>query len=229
MDYERHHRPSFTELELTLDEGDEVRTEAGSMVSHSDGVTVETRAEGGLLSSLKRSVLGGESFFVNTFEAERPGTLTLAPALPGDIVQYELRDESLFVQSSSFLAAETGVDLDTKFGGSRSFFGGEGLFLLELSGRGLTFLSSYGAISVVSLDPGERHVVDTGHVVAFEDTVDFSVERVGGLKSTLFSGEGLVCEFEGPGNIWTQSRSPDAFLAWLIPNLPSNGAGNGSA
>jgi len=222
MEHEIRHRPSFALLELSLDRGEAVSAEAGAMVTHSDGIDIETSANGGLMSSLKRSVLGGESFFMNTFTATEPGTVSLAPPLPGDLAHHELTNETLYVQSSSFIAAAPGIDIDTEFGGGRTFFGGEGLFLLELSGTGPAFLSSYGAIEEVTLDPGERYVVDTGHIVAFEETVDFSVRKVGGLKSTLLSGEGLVCEFTGTGTIWVQSRSPDAFLSWLIPQLPSN-------
>ena len=222
MEHEIRHRPSFALLELSLDRGEAVSAEAGAMVTHSDGIDIETSANGGLMSSLKRSVLGGESFFMNTFTATEPGTVSLAPPLPGDLAHHELTNETLYVQSSSFIAAAPGIDIDTEFGGGRTFFGGEGLFLLELSGTGPAFLSSYGAIEEVTLDPGERYVVDTGHIVAFEEGVDFSVRKVDGLKSTLLSGEGLVCEFTGTGTIWVQSRSPDAFLSWLIPQLPSN-------
>ena len=222
MDADIRHRPSFALLELTLAAGETVVAEAGAMVSHSDGVAVETNANGGLLGSLKRSVLGDESFFMNTFTAEQAGTLTLAPPLPGDIETRELTAETLYVQSGSYLAAHPDIDVDTEFGGSRSFFGGEGLFLLKLTGTGPAYLTSYGAIESVELGPGEHYTVDTGHIVAFEETASFSVRQVGGLKSTLFSGEGLVCAFEGPGTVWLQSRSQDAFLAWLIPKLPTS-------
>ena len=221
MEYDIKYRPSFALLELDVDPGEAVRAEAGAMVSHSEGLSVETGASGGLLGSLKRSVLGGESFFQNTFSAETAGTVTLAPPLPGDVVRQDLVDDRLLVQSGSFLAADDAIEMDTAFGGAKSFFGSEGLFLLELEGTGPAFLSSYGAIHEVDLAEGERYTVDTGHIVAFEDTADFSVERVGGLKSTLFSGEGLVCRFRGPGRVWLQSRSQDAFLAWLVPQLPS--------
>jgi len=150
-----------------------------------------------------------------------PDAVRLAPALPGDVVRYDMADERLLVQSGSFLAVDDAIELDTAFGGAKTFFGSEGLFLLELVGTGPAFLSSYGAIHAVDLDDGERYTVDTGHVVAFEDTADFTVDRVGGLKSTLFSGEGLVCRFSGPGRVWIQTRSQDAFLAWLIPQLPT--------
>ncbi|WP_121821719.1 TIGR00266 family protein [Halostella salina] len=227
MEHEVRHRPSFALLDVSLNRGESITAEAGAMVSHSDGIDITTdRGDSGLLSSVKRSVFGGESFFRNTFEATDPGNVTLAPPLPGDVVHQELQSETLYVQSGSYLAADRDIDLDTEFGGGKTFFGGEGLFLLRLTGTGDAFLSSYGAVEPVTLDPGERYVVDTGHIVAFEDQVSFDVRKVGGLKSTLFSGEGLVCEFEGQGTVWLQSRSQDAFLSWLVPQLPSGGDGD---
>jgi uncharacterized protein (TIGR00266 family) len=222
MQHEIDYGPSYALLTVSLDADESIKAEAGAMVSYSDGIEIETKASGGILGSLKRNVLGGESFFQNTFHAREAGEVTLAPALSGDIVRRDLEDEMLLVQSGSYIASSPELDLDTKFGGGRTFFGGEGLFLLKLEGTGPAFLSSYGAIHEVELAPGERYTVDTGHIVAFEESTSFDVTRVGGLKSTLFSGEGLVCEFTGPGTVWMQTRSPDAFLAWLIPNLPSN-------
>ncbi len=224
MRHEISYRPTFAQLHVSLDRGEAVRAEAGAMLSHTAGIDIETGTSGGLLGSLKRSVLGGESFFLNTFAARDPGSVTFAPRLPGDVIERDLGYEPLFVQSSSFLAGTPSVDLDTKFGGFRTFFAGEGLFLLRLTGPGSAFLSSFGAIDEVPLAAGERVVVDTGHVVAFESSVDYSVRQVGGLKSTLLSGEGLVVEFEGPGTVWTQSRSPDAFLDWIVSNVPQGGA-----
>jgi len=125
------------------------------------------------------------------------------------------------VQSGSYLAGGTDLDVDTEFGGGRTFFGGEGLFLLRASGTGPLFLSSYGVIHAVEVADERPFVVDTGHIVAFEESLDFSVRRVGGLRSTLASGEGLVCEFEGSGTVWLQSRSADALVAWLAPQMPT--------
>lgn len=224
MEFDIGHRPSYAQLSLALDAGESVRAEAGAMVSKSAHVEVETSAEGGVLKSLSRSLFGGESFFMNTFTAPDPGRIQLAPALSGDVKHHALADETLYVQSSSFLASDPSVEVDTEFGGTKTFFGGERLFLLRLSGTGPVFLSSYGAIDEHELDGIEPYVVDTGHIVAFEDSLSFDVQKVGGLKSTLFSGEGLVCEFTGEGRLWTQTRSPDAFLSWLIPKLPSRPA-----
>ncbi len=227
MEYDIRHQPSYALLNVELDQSEQIQAEAGAMVSHSDGVTVDTEAQGGIVDSLKRKALGGESFFMNTFTAQRPGEVTLAPPLPGDMVGHHLDNERLLVQSGSFVAAEPGIDIDTQFGGGRTFFGGEGLFLLDLQGVGHTFLSSFGAIERVDLGPGENYTVDTGHIVAFEGTTSFDVRKVGGLKSTLFSGEGLVCEFEGAGTVWVQTRSTDAFLSWLMPNMQSDSSDDG--
>lgn len=196
------------------------------MVSYAGDIDVTARAEGGILNSLSRSILGGESSFMNTFTTADGGTVELAPALSGDVQHHLLDDETLFVQSSSFLAADPAVDIGTEFGEAGTVFGGEGLFMPRLSGTGPAFISSYGAIETHEVEPGESLVVDTGHIVAFEETLTFDVRRVGGLRSTLFSGEGLVCEFTGEGTVWTQTRSPDAFVAWLVPKMPAQSGTN---
>jgi uncharacterized protein (TIGR00266 family) len=94
--------------------------------------------------------------------------------------------------------------------------------MLRVSGQGMAILSSYGAIHEMDLAAGERYTVDTGHLVAFSDSMGFKVRAVGGLKSTLFSGEGLVVDLTGPGKVLLQTRSTDALLSWLIPKLPKN-------
>ncbi|MDI3476449.1 MAG: hypothetical protein PWQ95_2177 [Thermococcaceae archaeon] len=219
MRYEIIHRPSFSLLEVELNEGEEIQAEAGAMVHMSPTIKLETRAKGGVFGALKRSMLGGESFFVNTFRAEDgPGSIGLAPPYMGDIEAFEL-DGTLYAQSGAFLASYGDVDIDTKWGGAKTFFGREGLFLLKMSGRGIVFLSSFGAIYKKELH-NERFIIDTGHMVAFSEGLDFNVKRVGGLKSTLFSGEGLVAEFYGTGTLYIQTRSMDSFLSWLIPHLP---------
>ena len=220
MEHEILYRPSYSLLRVSLLQGESIAAEAGAMVSMSAGIEMETAARGGVFGALKRSMLGGESFFVNTFRANQPGEVTFAPTLPGDFVAFELAGGTLFAQSGAYVACSPQIDVDTKWGGARTFFSKEGLFLLKLTGTGTVFLSSYGAIHAVDLQPGQQYIVDTGHMVAFEESVDYRVERVGGLKSTFFSGEGLVCRLTGPGRILIQTRSPDAFLAWLIPQIP---------
>jgi uncharacterized protein (TIGR00266 family) len=216
------YRPSYSLAIVSLEPGESIRAEGGAMVSMSPTISIQTKAQGGVLKSLARSVLGGESFFINTLTAAGNvgGEVTLAPSLPGDVGVVELNNQTVFVQSGSYLASSGDIDVSTSWGGAKTFFGGEGLILLRVQGSGQLITSSYGAIHEVSLAAGQQYLVDTGHVVTFEETVKFAVRRVGGLKSTLFSGEGLVVEFTGPGRITMQTRSPGAFLAWLIPQLP---------
>jgi uncharacterized protein (TIGR00266 family) len=222
MDVRVQHRPSYALAVAQLEPNEPIQVEAGSMVGMSTGVQVETKARGGLLKSLARSMLGGESFFINTYRAsERGGRVMLAPTLPGDIVVRHLEGEALLVQSGSYVASSDGVDVSTKWGGAKTFFAREGLILLKVTGAGTLVLSSYGAIEEMALAEGESFTVDTGHLVAFSDHLGFKVRRVGGLKSTLFSGEGLVVDLTGPGHFWLQTRSEDAFLTWLIPKIPN--------
>jgi len=220
MKIQVEHRPSYALGIVDLDSGESVKAESGAMVSMSGNVQVQSGIQGGLFKSALRKVLGGESFFVNTFTAAGgPGQVTFAPSLPGDVNDLELAGD-LYVQSGSYLAGDPDVDIDIKWGGARSFFASEGLFLLHLRGRGRVLLSSFGAIHRIPLDGG-RVVVDTGHVVAFDSTVDWNVRKVSGMVTSLISGEGLVCEFTGSGSVWLQTRSNQAFLDWLIPRLPT--------
>ena len=221
MEIEILYRPSYSLGMLTLAGGEEVRVEGGSMVSMSDGVVLETEATGGLLASLGRSLFGGESFFQNTFQAPAGGgRVAVAPALPGDLLALDLSQERVMVQSGSYVASELDIEVETKWSGAKTFFASEGLIMLRTSGTGKMLVSSYGAIHEMTLADGETHTVDTGHLVAFTEGIGFKVRKVGGLKSTLFSGEGLVVDLTGPGRVLLQSRSTDQFLAWLIPQLP---------
>jgi len=221
MQTEILYQPSYALCRISLRQGEKIRAESGAMVSMA-GVEVETQATGGLLKSLSRSLLGGESFFQNTFTAQIEGAeLTVAPDLPGDIAVMPLNGQELVVQSGSYLASELGITLDTKWGGARSFFGGEGLIMLRCSGTGLLVLSSYGAIHRISIPAGATYTVDTGHIVAFSGGSQYRVRKVGSWKSTIFGGEGLVVDFVGPGDLYLQTRSPEAFLGWLIPQLPN--------
>ena len=190
------------------------------MLAMSPGIAMETTTQGGVLKGLRRSVLGGESFFMNTYTAQADGAeLWLAPPLAGDVVAWPIQG-TLYVQSGSFLASSQGIEVDSKWGGSKTFFSREGLFMLKVSGQGDIVLSSYGAIHAIDLQPGQTYTVDTGHMVAWTEGVHYAVRKVGNWKSTFFSGEGFVADLTGPGRIYIQTRSQDAFLDWLIPNLP---------
>ncbi len=220
MDVEITHGPAFAQATAHLSAGETIRAEAGAMVAMSPGVDIETSTQGGFMKGLRRS-LGGESFFMNTFTASSErDAVVVAPPLPGDIVSWELANQTVFLQSGSYLASESGVDVDSKWGGSKTFFSREGLVMLKCSGTGELLVSSYGAIQQLDLADGESWVVDTGHMVGWEEGVGYEVHKVGNWKSTMLSGEGFVVRVTGPGRIYTQTRSPEALVQWIIPKLP---------
>jgi len=228
MQIEVKYQPSYSLAIIRLRPGASIQAESGAMVSMSSNIRIETGMKGGVLGAVARKLLGGESLFANTFTAEgSEGEITLAPSLPGDITSLNLDSETMYVQSGSFLASVPEIDLDLKWGGAKTFFGSEGLFLLRVTGSGPVLLSSYGAIHRVDITSSKPYVCDTGHVVAFSQGLDFSVRRVGGWKSTLLSGEGVVCDFRGTGTLYLQTRSTQAFLSWLIPRLPTGTGGGG--
>jgi uncharacterized protein (TIGR00266 family) len=212
--------PSFAMGTIRLGAGESAKVEAGAMAALSSGVEIATAAQGGLLKGLKRSMLGGESFFINTFTATTGGEISVAPKLPGDLVHLPLAGGSMLVQSGSWIASEPSVEVDTKWGGAKTFFSGEGLFMLHCSGAGDMLVSSYGAIVERQLQPGEVYTVDTGHIVAFDEAVTYAVRKVGNWKSTILGGEGLVTDFTGPGRLLLQTRSSQELLDWLTVSLP---------
>lgn len=220
MEIDLQYRPSYSLAVIKLKPDERIRAEKGAMVSMSASVSIESRAEGGLFKSLGRVVLGGESFFQNFFQASSEGgEITLAPELPGDITIVELNDNRLMIQSGSYLASEIDVDLTAKLS-MKAFMSAEGLSMLEASGRGKLLLSSYGAIFERELKDGEKYIVDTTHLVAFDASIDVMLRTAAGIKTTLLSGEGLVVELTGPGRVYIQTRSPKALIDWIIPQLP---------
>lgn len=219
---------AFALATISLDQGEAVKTEAGAMVGMSPNMQIETSGGGGggfggVMKGLKRAALGGESFFMNTYTAANgPGQLSVGPALPGDIVHRVLDAQPVYLTSGNYLASSANVDIDTEWGGAKSFFGGQGLFLLRITGPGEVLASSYGAIHQIDLAAGQTYVVDTGHLVGFTEGTGYNVRKFGGWKSTILGGEGLVVDLTGPGTVWMQTRSPRALLDWIIPQIPKD-------
>jgi uncharacterized protein (TIGR00266 family) len=221
MEIKINHQPSFSLAVVTFEPNETIRVEPGAMVSHSDGLQVETKAEGGLMGGLKRMV-AGESFFQNTYTAPaNGGEITLAPHLPGDMRVISIQGNEFLLQSGAYVASESGVSIDSKWGGAKGFFGGVSLILLKASGSGEILVASYGAIEERNLAAGEKYIVDTGHIVGFDAGMTFEIKKAGSWKSTILGGEGLVCHLTGPGRILIQTRSEQAFISWLIPQLPT--------
>lgn len=224
--FEVLHQPSFALAVLQLGAEQSIQAEAGAMVSMSANIELQSQMKGGLFGALKRAA-GGESAFISTFTARGgPGEVTLAPGSPGDIAAIELSGQPFFVQSSSYLAGDASLTVDTKWGGAKSFFAGEGLFVLMVQGQGLLLVSSFGAIHRKVLRPGERYVVDTGHLVAWEGTTQYTLRKAAaGFFKSMMSGEGIVAEFTGPGELLIQTRNLAALAGLLKPFFPTQGGG----
>jgi uncharacterized protein (TIGR00266 family) len=227
--FEILHQPAFALAVVRLEAEQSILAEAGAMVSMSANVELQSQMKGGVMGALKRAV-GGESAFISTFTARGgPGEVTLAPGSPGDIAAIEMSNQLFYVQSSSYLAGDAGLVVDTRWGGAKTFFGGEGLFVLQVSGTGLLLLSSFGAIHRKRLAAGEHYVVDTGHLVAWEGTTRYTLRKAAaGFFRSMVSGEGVVAEFSGPGEILIQTRNLAAFAGLMKPFFPSQSGGSGS-
>ncbi len=227
--YEVLHQPAFSLAVIQLQAEQSIQAEAGAMVSMSANIELQAQMKGGLFGAIKRAA-GGESAFVSTFTARGgPGEVTFAPGAPGDIAAIEMNNQSFYVQSSSYLAGDASLTVDTKWGGAKSFFGGEGLFVLLVQGRGLLLVSSFAAIHRKVLQPGERYVVDTGHLVAWEGTTQYTLRKAAaGFFRSMMSGEGIVAEFSGPGELLIQTRNLAALAGLLKPFFPTqSGSGSG--
>jgi len=223
MEIKIEYRPSYALAIVGLGMNESIVAEGGAMVSMSSNVAIQTSRSaaggGGLLKGLKRAVLGGESFFMNTYTAQGgAGEVTLAPTLPGDITVLPMTGPAMMIQGTSYLASTPGISLDTKWGGMKTLLGGEGLFMLKASGQGQVIVNSFGAIHEIPVNG--PYIVDSGHIVAFEETLTFEVKRVGSWKATILSGEGLVTLFNGKGRLWIQSRNPRAFGHAVGSKLP---------
>lgn len=222
MSCEICYQPGYSLAVVHLAPGEEVQAEAGAMVSMSSNIELEAEMKGGFLGALGRS-LGGESFFISRYQARSgAGELALAPPLPGDIGYLELAGETFYLRSGAYLAADPSLSIDSRWGGAQGFFGSHRLILLQVRGTGGVLFSAYGAIHRRDLAPGERYIVDNGHVVGFTDGMGFTVRKAAqGWFSTFASGEGLVCEFTGPGSIYLQTRSEDALISWIRARVSS--------
>lgn len=210
-------RPDFSFLTVRLEGGQMIKVEASAMATMDTNLRMKTKMRGGL-----GRLLTGESIFVNEFTAQNgPGEIGIAPGSPGDMDHVVLAaGEVVFLQNTAYVASSPGVTLETKWQGLvKGFFSGESLFLIKCTGPGDLWFNTYGGMIPIDVD-GEC-TVDTGHIVAFESSLEYRVGRVGGYKSLFFSGEGLVCHFTGVGRLWIQTRKIGAFARWVFPFRPS--------
>jgi len=224
--FEITQRPDFGLLSVHLEQGQSIYSEPSAMACMDANISMKAGLKGGVRKTLGRA-FGGESVIINTFTANQgPGEVVFAPGVPGDAMHYRLDMNTLMVQRGAFIAHTDGVELTGKWQGAKGFFSGKGLVLLQASGTGDLFFNSYGAI--LEMDVRDQYIVDTGYVVAFENTLSYRVDvlpglRAGGkLKSLFFGGEGLVARFEGQGRVWVQTRAVQPFLSWVHPFRPAS-------
>lgn len=224
MQAEIYGSPAFGHVHLLLEPGESLISEASAMASMDTGLSLNAVPVGGLIVSLIRKFLGGETLFVNHFKNPTQGQqrLTLSPGTCGDVIKYSLNGNTLFFQRGSFLACTSGVKLGVSWAGIRSFLAREGLFRLKVSGQGDVFLSAFGAIEPRQING--QLLVDTGHLVAYPPEIKLKLKMAGGLLSSVAGGEGLVAVMEGQGTIFIQTRTLHGFAGWLNPKLGNMGA-----
>lgn len=217
MNFDIRGNPDFGEVVFQLDPQDKILVESGSMSRMTPNLPLDTRIIGSKLGALARKLVGGESLFVGQYGGGSGGEVAISPSVPGAVVHYKLEGKPLRLTAGAFLACTSGINLKTRFGGLKALFSGEGAFIIDAVGTGDLFFNTYGAVVERELD-GEL-VVDTGHLVAWEPQLDYSIGGMGGLKQTFFSGEGLVMNFKGRGKIWLQTRTLGHTAGWLTPFL----------
>ncbi len=208
-------KPDFSFLTVRIPAGQTLRVEASAMATMDTNLVMKTKFRGGL-----GRLLTGESMFINDFTAEGgPAEIGIAPGSPGDLDHVYLQNQTIYLQNTAYVASTPEVDIATKWQGLvKGFFSGESLFLIRCSGTGDLWFNTFGGL--IQVDVAGDYVVDTGHIVAFTEGLDYSVGRIGGYKSLFFSGEGLVCRFQGHGRVWIQTRKLASFVSWVNPYRP---------
>ena len=217
MDSEVRDRPSFAHICVALAPGDKLIAESDAMASMTTDIQLRARWNGGFFGAILRKLFGGETLFVNEYTTAGGGDIVLTQPVPGDIECLALSGQTLFLQPGAFVACEGGVKLGIGWAGLASLIGGEGLFRLKVSGRGLVWFGAYGGIFSREID--REYVVDTGHLVAYEPSISLRARLAGGIFSSFFSGEGLVTRVRGPGRIYLQTRSMAGLAAWTNSHL----------
>ncbi len=213
-------------VEVVFDNaGESMYTQSGGMAWMSEGIAMDSNMRGGLGKSIGR-MFSGESLFMATYKAERPGAMiAFASTVAGEVLPVDIGAcGGLICQKGAFLCAQESVNLNVTFTKklSAGFFGGEGFILQDMSGKGMVFLEIDGNKVEKILAPGEVIKVDTGNVVAFEKSVKYEVETVKGLKNIFFGGEGLfLTKLTGPGRIILQTQNFNEFAGRIARMIPS--------
>jgi uncharacterized protein (TIGR00266 family) len=204
--------PAYSLLRVELEPGEELTSEAGSMMSVKGEIEVKTHTGGGLLKGLIRRTLAGETLFLNTFIAKSNAEVKLAPSLPGDIKYLPLTGEGYVIQDSSYLAHHGDVKLSVAWRGLKGMFAEGELIWLKVTGTGGVWVNGYGGLIEEELEPGSKLTVDNFHFVALNERARWRIRKFGGWKTFFFGGEGIVAEVEGPARLVLQSRTLPPFV-----------------
>jgi uncharacterized protein (TIGR00266 family) len=218
LKFEVKYKPSYAMVVATLDQGETITAESGSMTYMTPNIKVRTRKrEKSLLGTLGLSLIGGQSFWVNDYTSiDGQGEAAFVAAPVGDVKQLDIAPGSGYViQKSAYVVSTHGIDLDVKWEGFTKGLFGQGLFMLKATGSGQMFINTFGAIDTHILAPGQTLIVDNFHLVGFSETCSYKVIRFGGLKETLLSGEGLVTQITGPGDVHIQTKNLQEFTEWI--------------
>lgn len=216
FEYSMQCKPDYGFVTIKMPQGKKLKVEAAAMATMDTNIEMKTKFKGGL-----SRFLTGESIFINEFTAQNGvGEIQIAPACPGDVEHVFLNNNTIYLQNTAFLASSYNVNVESKFQGlTRGFFSGESFFLIKCSGYGDLWFNSFGGI--IEIDVNDGYIVDTGHIVAFTEGLEYSISKIGGYKSLFFSGEGLVCRFKGQGKVWIQTRKISPFIHWVNPFRPA--------
>ena len=211
FDYRIEGQPDFSFLTVKIPKGQTLKVEASAMATMDPTLKMKTKMKGGW-----SRFLTGESLFINEFSAPNgDGTMSIAPGSPGDMKHVYLNNETIFLQNSGYVASSTTIELQTKWQGlAKGFFSGESFFLIRCTGTGDLWFNTFGSMLEMH-EVNDDLIVDTGHIVAFTDGLQYDVQKLGGYKSLFLSGEGLVCRFRGQGKVWLQTRKLQPFASWL--------------
>ena len=216
-------------LEVQMSSGEKITAESGAMVYMKGDIEVKTRTrEGGLFKKIKVTALGGESFFVNDYIAHGDCSIGLTGPPLGDIIRVEVKPSNGFiVQSGSYVSSTPGVLIDTQWQGfTKGLFGSE-FFMLKATGQGDMFLNAYGGIIQKEVAAGEKIMIDNYHLVALSDRAAYRVTKIGGMKTSILGGEGLVTEITGPGTLYFQTKNLRELIDLLGINQRAETSGSG--
>jgi len=219
-------------VEIDIPQGHRVFSETGGMIWMDDVIEMETSIQkgaqgkgvlGNILDAASRAIQG-ESLFLNYFIAKNaPGTCSFASSFPGKILPFQLKPgESIIAQRGSFLVGQEQVDLKIEWRGvGVAIFGGEGLVLQRLTGPGLIFLEIDGELTERELAPGQKLILDTGHIACFESSVQYNIQLQKGFKNLFLGGEGLfLANLTGPGKVWLQHMTMQKLAGRIMPFIP---------